>query len=554
MTCDSAYLYPDQRFEAFGRVKINKDSTTILGQYMEYDSKTDAGRITGRIVRMIDGKTTLRTPVVEFNTANNNASFHQGATVSNDDLTLESERGYYNSESKVFVFFSKVQLKNKEYTVLSDSMHYDNSHQISFFFKPTKIWHKDGFLSCNYGKMNTKSDDFYFSDKAYILTKDQEIWSDEAQYNRKKSEGEFKGNIQMLDTTRGMYVFGNYAYFDQAAKKGLVTKHPVVGYYSDNPKEDTLFMTADTLRILELKNPEYTKALSEQYRWDSLNNKIAHTDSKLSKTKAEKSSKGNKLTKWLFSKKENETGSSKSAQNSEQRKQDSLFKAGPRPTLPDSSYTYAKAYHKVRAFRKDLQWVCDSLNYTSKDSLAELFYDPVIWSEANQIVSKKVELYVKHKQVERMEFTEDVMISSVDDSIKKLYNQVKGKSATGWFKNNELYRYDIFGNSQSIYFMREKNKLSGVNISESTDMKIYVKNRAIQRINYLTKPESRMVPQKMMADEELELKGFVWKADVRPKSKTEICPYVKRKSERKKVSTYVKPTFPITERIQRLSR
>lgn len=477
MTCDSAYLYPDQRFEAFGRVRILKDSTTIHGQYLEYDSKKDEGKILGKIVRLVDGKTTLKTPAISFNTSTNNASFDQGATVENNTISLESQKGYYNSQSKVFVFYTQVQLKDKEYEIISDSMHYDNANQISSFFKTTHIWHKDGFLSCNYGRMNSKTNEFYFSQKAYIQTKDQEIWSDVAAYNRKTTRGTFQGNVEILDTAQGICMFGNYVHFVQKEKSGFLTQKPVIGYFSKNPKEDTLFMAADTLRLMRIT-----------------------------------------------------------------------------PGAPDSMYSYAKAFHKVRAFRKDIQWVCDSLNYSSKDSLAELFVDPVIWSDGNQITADKMELYVKNKQMHRMEFTENVFISSIDDSIKKLYNQVKGKTATGYFKNNELYRYDIFGNSQSVYFMRDRNKLTGVNFAESTDMKIYLKNRTIQRINYLTKPDSRMIPRKQMEEETLELKGFTWKGDARPKSKDEVCPYARRSSERNITKSLKKPTFPITQRIKRLSR
>lgn len=477
MTCDSAYLYPDQRFEAFGRVRILKDQTTLHGQYLEYDSKTDEGRMTGKIVRMVDGKTTLKTPVILFNTSTNNASFDQGATVDNENIHLECQRGYYNSQTKVFVFHQQVQVKDKDYVIATDSMHYDHPRQISSFFKTTYIWHKDGFLSCRYGRMNSQTDDFYFSDRAYIQTKDQEIWSDKASYNKKTTVGVFEGNMQVLDTVQGICIFGNYAWFQQNHKVGFVTQKPVIGYFSNNPKEDTLFMAADTLRMVRYPGLEQ-----------------------------------------------------------------------------DTSARIAKAYSNVRAYRNDLQWVCDSLNYASKDSLAELFVEPIIWSDQNQITADKIELYIQKKQLHRMEFTENVFISSIDDSIKKLYNQIKGKSATGFFKNNELYRYDIFGNSQSVYFMRDKNKLTGVNFSESSDMRIFLKNRTIQRINYLTKPESRMIPKKKMVEENLELKGFAWKDERRPKSKQEVCPYPRRHSQRLETQKLPKPTFPITERIKMLSR
>ncbi|MGL5959975.1 MAG: OstA-like protein, partial [Bacteroidales bacterium] len=52
MTCDSAYLYPDNRFEAFSRVVINKDTTWLYGDYMDYESERDLGKVRGEIVTM----------------------------------------------------------------------------------------------------------------------------------------------------------------------------------------------------------------------------------------------------------------------------------------------------------------------------------------------------------------------------------------------------------------------------------------------------------------------------------------------------------------------
>jgi lipopolysaccharide assembly outer membrane protein LptD (OstA) len=43
MNCDSAYLYPDQRFEAFGNVVIHKDTTWLYGNYLDYRSAVSTG-------------------------------------------------------------------------------------------------------------------------------------------------------------------------------------------------------------------------------------------------------------------------------------------------------------------------------------------------------------------------------------------------------------------------------------------------------------------------------------------------------------------------------
>ena len=46
----------------------------------------------------------------------------------------------------------------------------------------------------------------------------------------------------------------------------------------------------------------------------------------------------------------------------------------------DSAYRKVHAYHKVRAFRSDIQAVCDSLVANSQDSCATMYKDPILWN------------------------------------------------------------------------------------------------------------------------------------------------------------------------------
>ena len=66
---------------------------------------------------------------------------------------------------------------------------------------------------------------------------------------------------------------------------------------------------------------------------------------------------------------------------------DSLFMHGDTLQLvsynlnTDSVFRLMKAYHKVRMYRTDVQGVCDSLVYNSKDSCMTMYTDPILWNE-----------------------------------------------------------------------------------------------------------------------------------------------------------------------------
>jgi len=52
--------------------------------------------------------------------------------------------------------------------------------------------------------------------------------------------------------------------------------------------------------------------------------------------------------------------------------------------------------------------------------------------------------------------------SQVDTS---RFNQIKGRSLTGHFKNNELYKINIKGNGEALYYLLDGENVAGVDQS-----------------------------------------------------------------------------------------
>jgi lipopolysaccharide export system protein LptA len=68
MDCDSALLWPNGIFEAFGNTKITKNTTVVTGDMMIYNETESSAKVTGRIVYLTDGGSILKTTEVDFNT------------------------------------------------------------------------------------------------------------------------------------------------------------------------------------------------------------------------------------------------------------------------------------------------------------------------------------------------------------------------------------------------------------------------------------------------------------------------------------------------------
>jgi hypothetical protein len=179
-----------------------------------------------------------------------------------------------------------------------------------------------------------------------------------------------------------------------------------------------------------------------------------------------------------------------------------------------------RAYHKCRIYSRKLQAKCDSLSYSFRDSVIRFYYEPVIWSEENQLVSDSVALFTKNRQAERLELYNSAFVTSQVDQIR--FNQIKGRSLTGFFRDNELYRIMIDGNGETIYFLLDGEDVVGVNNAKCSRLEILVNDGKITQITEFQNPEGVIDPPSGDISSQLRLEGFSWLDKLRPKSYGDI--------------------------------
>lgn len=180
-----------------------------------------------------------------------------------------------------------------------------------------------------------------------------------------------------------------------------------------------------------------------------------------------------------------------------------------------------KAYHQVKAFRVDLQARCDSLVYDFRDSIATLYHFPVVWSDNNQMTGNVIKLHTRNRAIYKAELIEAaMMVMQEPDTVG--FDQIKGKLITGHIRRNQLYRVDVDGSGQTIYYPRDGDELIGVNRAESSNMVITIADRKIQEISMLVSPSGRMNPPFLMGETDRQLAGFKWLQDFRPLCRDDI--------------------------------
>ena len=211
----------------------------------------------------------------------------------------------------------------------------------------------------------------------------------------------------------------------------------------------------------------------------------------------------------------------------------------------DSIYRLMKGFRNVRIFRSDFQAVCDSMTSISTDSTIHLYIEPVLWNQANQITSEVMDIYTANQQITHAEFVGSPMMVSQLDTTH--YNQVAGKQMTAWFRDNEIYRDDVNGNAQTIYYMQdgEPPQITGMGVIESGDCSFYIEEKQIVTIVYRKDPVWNIYPlEKIPADQDLYLKGFKWEGARRP-MQSDVFDRRIRPSLRREKSLLAHPGFPL---------
>ena len=249
ISCDSAVRYSDTRWGFFNRLLINQDSIYIYGDSALYDGERGVAEIYAPIVKVVDGDALLYTYNFMFNTSSRVGNYTGGGVLVHDNNIIESQRGYYYSESHDIICVEDVELHGADYDMKSDSIIYNTDSEMAHFFTSSEIWNVDGdYLSADAGMYDKAQDLYMVTRNGYILTKDQELWGDTLSYYRTSGYVEGRGNIQMDDFKEKMMAFGDYAEYWQDPGNMLLTRRPSVISY-DLSQSDSVFMRADTISV-----------------------------------------------------------------------------------------------------------------------------------------------------------------------------------------------------------------------------------------------------------------------------------------------------------------
>ncbi len=247
MTCDSAYLNKKKGIiEAFNNVVVTKEDTKLYGDYLIYDENVSSGKITGKIVKLVQNDASLVTDIIYFNTKLNSAYYLTSGTLTNKDNKLISQRGYYYSKSKKYNFAGLVEMEGKDGRLYTDSLEYNTLDENVYFFGPTRIYNKKNYIYCEKGWYNRKTNVSNFFKNAFIDNGSKKLYGQDIFYDKSKGFAKVVDNVAIVDTANKLTVYGGKATYCDSTKFAEVDLNPLMVMVSGN---DTLFLKSEKFLV-----------------------------------------------------------------------------------------------------------------------------------------------------------------------------------------------------------------------------------------------------------------------------------------------------------------
>ena len=431
--------------------------------------------------------------------------------VQGDTLNLYGKYINYNGDIKMAKVRRDVKLVNKTITLTTDSLDFNMNTNIGYYNHGGKIVDTANVLTSRIGRYYADRDLFFFKDSVKVTNKDFVMHADTLEYLSKKERVLIVGPTTIEGTKEKGKLFSKSGWYDTQTNISELYKDSRLERNDQILEGDTLYYNKNTgdgkafhkVKLTDLKN--HTVITGKRAVYNEISDKAMVTDSALFMQYSEK---------------------------------DTLFMhADTLRSIPDTALAKKDqkiflAYYGVRFFRSDLQGQCDSLAYQMKDSTIEMYHDPVLWSQNNQMTADVVKMTTHENAPDIVQMENNAFIISEEDSAK--FNQISGKNMLGYIRNNNLYKVEVNGNGRSIYFAKDDNNYIGLNRVESSNINIYLTDGHINNITFITRPDAKMLPLDDVNTDETMLQGFKWRPEERPRNRFDIFPKKKQLAQKEK--------------------
>ena len=432
-----------------------------------------------------------------YEKTNSLEAFNNVRMLQGDTLALYGDYLFYDGNTQIAQVRNNVRMENRTTTLTTDSLNYDRVANLGYFFDGGTLMDEENVLTSDWGEYSPATKMSVFNYEVKLVNPQFTLTSDTLRYNTATKIASIVGPSDIDSDESHIYSELGF-YYTQQGQAELLNRS-VLSNGGKTLTGDSLFYdrnkgVGEAFRTVEFIDASNKNMLTGNYCHYSQNSGYAFaTDEAM----AVDFSQGDSLfihadTLQMFS-----------------------FHLD-----TDSLYREARAYHKVRFYRTDVQGVCDSLVFSTKDTCLTMYRDPILWNNQQQLLGEKIMIYMNDSTIDWAHIENQALSAERLDSIN--YNQVTGKEMKAYFKDGEMNKVDVINSVRAVYYPMERDSsLMGMNVLETGQLSMFLENRKLKRI-WMPKANGVMYPMSQIPPEKRHLENFVWFDYIRPLNKEDI--------------------------------
>lgn len=508
-----------QQAPAAGKQKTRVDLLYADEAQADKLSRPDVQILVGSVRLKHDSMYMFCDSALIFEKINSVEAFGNVRMEQGDTLFIYGDYLYYDGMSQLAILRENVRMINRKTELTTDSLNYDRLYNLGYYFEGGTLTDEENVLTSEWGEYSPTTKLAVFNHDVKLVNPKFVLTSDTLKYSTETKVATILGPSDIVSEQN--YIYSERGVYNTITEQAELLDRSILTNEGKKLTGDSLFYD---------RKLGYGEAFDNVQMNDTVNRNMLTGD-------------------YCFY---NElTGNAVATQRAmavDYSQGDSLFMHADTLRLityhlnTDSMYREMRAYHKVRAYRTDVQAVCDSLVYNSKDSCMTMYTDPILWHGKQQLLGEEIKVYMNDSTIDWAHIIRQALTVEKMDSIH--YNQVSGKEMKAFFIDGDMRRVEVNGNVLVVYYPVEEkdSSLIMMNYSEGGLLKMYLKDRKMERGVFVGKTTGTAYPLDQIPAEKSKLPSFVWFDYIRPKNKEDIFEWrgkkageVLKKSDRKPV-------------------
>ncbi len=424
-----------------------------------------------------------------------NVKMNQG-----DTLFLYSDWLFYDGNTQITQVRENVRMENRNTVLTTDSLNYDRIFNLGYFFEGGTLMDEENVLTSDWGEYSPATKFAVFNYNVKLVNPKFTLTSDTLRYNTVTKVANIVGPSN-IDNGEN-HIYSEMGFYNTATQQAELLQRSVLVNGSRQLVGDSLYYDrtagyGEAFRHVVMTDVENKNMLTGEYcYYNELTGYAMATDSAVA---INYSQDGDSL--YLHA---------------------DTLKMMSYNFNTDSVYRKTFAYYKVRAYKTNMQAVCDSMVFSSLDSCMTMYNNPIVWNENQQLFGEQIKVYMNDSTVDWAHVINQAMsIESIDSTC---YNQVSGKEMKAYFVGGEIDHADVTGNVRIVYFpIDDKDStIIGANCAETSVLNVYMKQRKIQKIVASPKTSGTLYPLPLLPKDKRYLPSFAWFDYIRPLNKDDI--------------------------------